>query len=153
MALRLMMTADAVGGVWTYALDLARGIAEAGGETTLCVLGPAPSRDLLDEATAVSNLRLVLTGLALDWTARTPAELDAAVEAVEALARNLRPDIIHLNSPALAPASGLLLLSGALRSMFHGSSDGALCSTNNVRALSQNVCGGLDSASRRDRRR
>ena len=40
---RLLMTADAVGGVWTYALDLAAGLAPFGVETTLAVLGPAPA--------------------------------------------------------------------------------------------------------------
>jgi len=107
MPLRVMMTADAVGGVWTYALDLARGIAAAGGETALVVLGPAPSPDQLRDAAAVPALRLIVTGLALDWTAESPAEVQAAAEAVAALARELRPDLVHLNSPALALAGGL----------------------------------------------
>ena len=105
MALRLMMTADAVGGVWTYALDLARGVAAVGGQTALVVLGPAPSPDQLRDAMAVPALRLIDTGLALDWTAETPAEVEAAAEAVGLLARELRPDLVHLNSPALAPAT------------------------------------------------
>ena len=108
MALRVMMTADAVGGVWTYALDLARGVAAAGGETTLVVLGPAPSSDQLGAAASVPGLRLIDTGLALDWTAETPAEVEAAADAIAALAAELRPDIVHLNSPALArPGGGL----------------------------------------------
>ncbi|CAN7616586.1 glycosyltransferase family 4 protein [Phenylobacterium sp. LjRoot219] len=107
MALRLMMTADAVGGVWTYALDLARGVAAAGGATTLVVLGPAPVADQLREARAIAGLRLIDTGLALDWTAEGPAELDASVHMVRELARDLRPDLVHLNSPALAPEEGL----------------------------------------------
>ena len=40
---RVLMTADTVGGVWQYALDLARGLSEAGASTILAVLGPAPS--------------------------------------------------------------------------------------------------------------
>ena len=40
---RLFMTADAVGGVWTYALDLARGLQAHGIETRLAVNGPRPS--------------------------------------------------------------------------------------------------------------
>lgn len=107
MALRVMMTADAVGGVWTYALDLARGVAAAGGETALVVLGPAPAADQLREARAVPALRLIDSGLALDWTAEGPADLAAAAEAVGSLARELRPDLVHLNSPALATAGGL----------------------------------------------
>jgi glycosyltransferase involved in cell wall biosynthesis len=106
MALRLMMTADAVGGVWTYALDLARGVAAAGGETALVVLGPAPSADQVREAEAIPSLRLIDTSLALDWTAPSPAEIHAAARAVASLARELRPDLVHLNSPTLALAGG-----------------------------------------------
>ena len=42
---RVLMTADAVGGVWTYALDLAQGLNEADIAVRLAVLGPAPSPD------------------------------------------------------------------------------------------------------------
>jgi glycosyltransferase involved in cell wall biosynthesis len=104
MALRLMMTADAVGGVWTYALDLARGVAAAGGHTDLVVLGPAPSPDQVREALGVDALRVLDTGWPLDWTAQTPAEIDAAAAAVRALADEIRPDLVHLNSPTLAKA-------------------------------------------------
>ena len=41
--MKILMTADAVGGVWTYALDLAVGLAPRGVEVVLAVLGPAPS--------------------------------------------------------------------------------------------------------------
>ena len=51
--LRLLMTADAVGGVWTYALDLAGALAAHGVETTLAVLGPAPSAQALSQALAI----------------------------------------------------------------------------------------------------
>ena len=39
---RILVTADAVGGVWTYAIDLAAGWAERGVETVLAVLGRRP---------------------------------------------------------------------------------------------------------------
>jgi glycosyltransferase involved in cell wall biosynthesis len=42
--------------------------------------------------------------LPLDWTAASPAEVEAAGERIAALAAELRPDIVHLNSPALASA-------------------------------------------------
>ena len=103
--LRLLMTADAVGGVWTYALDLARGLAPHGVETTLAVLGPGPDGAQAADAAAIAGLRVVETRLPLDWTANTPAEVQAAGDAVAALARETRADIVHLNSPALAAAT------------------------------------------------
>jgi glycosyltransferase involved in cell wall biosynthesis len=95
------MTADAVGGVWQYALDLARGLAEHRVETTLAVLGPGPQPEQAADATAIPGLRLVSTELPLDWTATTPDEVKAAAAAVAALADEIGPDIVHLNSAAL----------------------------------------------------
>jgi len=99
---RVFMTADAVGGVWQYAVDLARGLADAGLTTTLAVLGPAPSARQESEARAIAGLALIDTGLPLEWTAESPeAALDAGA-AVAALAAESGADIVHLNGPALA---------------------------------------------------
>jgi CDP-paratose 2-epimerase len=100
--LRLLMTADAVGGVWTYALDLAAGLAPAGVQTTLAVLGPAPGEAEKAEARAIPGLDLVETGLALDWTAQAPQEIRAAGAMLADLASEAGAALVQLNSPALA---------------------------------------------------
>ena len=41
---RVLMTADCVGGVWTYALDLAESLGDFGVEVLLATMGPRPSR-------------------------------------------------------------------------------------------------------------
>src|SRR5215213_7280275 len=78
------MTADAVGGVWQYATDLAGALANHGVETTLAVLGPAPSAQALSQAVAIPQTRIVITGLPLDWTAGSPGEVAEASRAVAA---------------------------------------------------------------------
>jgi glycosyltransferase involved in cell wall biosynthesis len=102
--LKLLMTADAVGGIWPYALDLARGLATHEVETTLAVLGPRPRADQMAEAGAVPGLNLLVTDLPLDWTATTPDEVKHAAAAVAALTDEIGPDIVHLNSAALGTA-------------------------------------------------
>lgn len=104
-SIRLLMTADAVGGVWTYALDLARALAPEV-RTMLVVLGPSPSPDQRLEAAAVAGLELVETGLPLDWTAPELADIREAGAIVRGLARGFRADLIHLNSPPLAYDGG-----------------------------------------------
>ncbi len=101
---RILMTADAVGGVWTYALDLAAGLAEAGVRTILVTLGPSPSADQRAAAAAIPDIELVNTGLPLDWAAAEPAEIEDAAAALRGLARGVGADLVHLNSPALAVA-------------------------------------------------
>jgi glycosyltransferase involved in cell wall biosynthesis len=98
---RLLMTADAVGGVWTHALDL---VAALGTPVTLAVLGPAPDAAQRAAAAAIPGLDLVETGLPLDWLATSEAEVVAAARAVAALARQVGATLVQLNSPALALA-------------------------------------------------
>jgi glycosyltransferase involved in cell wall biosynthesis len=96
------MTADTVGGVWQYALDLARGLSEAGVSTSLAVLGPGPSARQALDARAIPGITLIDTGLPLDWTAESPDDVLQAGAAVAALAQESGADIVHLNAPALA---------------------------------------------------
>jgi glycogen(starch) synthase len=103
---RVLLSTDAVGGVWTYSLDLAKGLAEADIETLLVVLGPSPSPDQMAEAYAVQRLALIDTGLPLDWTACEPAEVLEVGAAIRGLARGGRADLVHLNNPALAAEGG-----------------------------------------------
>lgn len=99
--LRLLMTADAVGGVWQYALELA---AALDARVTLALLGPAPDAGQRAQAAAVPGLRLVETGLPLDWLATRPGEVLEAAASVARLAADVGADVVHLNAPALALA-------------------------------------------------
>ncbi|WP_230530189.1 glycosyltransferase family 4 protein [Microvirga roseola] len=102
--LRVLMTADAVGGVWQYALDLAEGLRLQGVETILAVLGPTPSEDQRETAQK-AGIELLLTSLPLDWTADAPHEVEEAGRVIARIARDPAPDIVHLNNPALAASA------------------------------------------------
>jgi glycosyltransferase involved in cell wall biosynthesis len=104
MAIRLLMTTDSVGGVWTYALDLASGLAARGVETTLAVLGPAPDSAQCAQAAGIAGLDLLETGLPLDWLS-TEGEARWAAAALALLAERIGADIVQLNSPSLAAAA------------------------------------------------
>jgi glycosyltransferase involved in cell wall biosynthesis len=99
-------TADAVGGVWPYTLDLARGLAAEGVRTTLAVLGPAPDADQRATAAAIPGLHLIHADLPLEWLALSGAVVEAAGAAVAAMASNSGADVVHLNTPALGSEGG-----------------------------------------------
>lgn len=101
-ARRLLLTTDAVGGVWTYAVDLAAGLAARGWHVTLAVLGPSPEADRRAEVEALAGVDLIDTGLPLDWLANGAADLAAAAVALAELARRVRASLVHLHSAALA---------------------------------------------------
>ena len=101
---RLLLTTDAVGGIWTYTLELAAALASAGIAIELAVLGP-PATPGQAQAAAAAGARLHHTGLALDWTVEEPAALEQISVALAALARRLGVDRVQLHSPALLGAA------------------------------------------------
>jgi len=95
---RLMMTTDAVGGVWTFATNLSRELGSAGYEVLLVTLGPRPSaaqREMISGAAAVS---LAETDLALEWQDPAGTDLAHARSVLEEIAEQFVPEIVHLNS-------------------------------------------------------
>jgi glycogen(starch) synthase len=94
---RLLMTADAVGGVWTFAIELAAGLADHGVRTRLAVLGPPPAADQQRRAAAIPGLELVVTGHDLEWRDRRGVIGWAARQRLLALAEDFRPDVVHVN--------------------------------------------------------
>ncbi|WP_375397991.1 glycosyltransferase family 4 protein [uncultured Sphingomonas sp.] len=102
MVTRLLMTTDAVGGVWHYSLELAASLRRSGVDTMLAVLGPAPTAAQRDEALATTGITLIETGLPLDWLSDGPAPIRAAGQAIADLARAEGVDLVQLNMPTLA---------------------------------------------------
>ncbi len=102
--MRILVTTDAVGGVWRYSLSLAREWAADGTGVELAVLGPDPSPAQAGEAEAIPGLVLHRTGLDLDWTAPNTATLERAAAGVADLARERDVDSVHLHAPALLGA-------------------------------------------------
>ncbi len=97
----VLMTADAVGGVWTYALDLGQELVRMGLRVTLAVIGPQPESQALAQGQA-AGLEVRCLGGELDWTAEDEAEVAASAARLFALVAEARPHLLHLNSPALA---------------------------------------------------
>jgi glycosyltransferase involved in cell wall biosynthesis len=99
---RLLLTLDAVGGVWRYALDLA---AELGGQGTSCLLagfGPEPRPEQRAACARLSRVELVWTDAPLDWMVPDEAALQPMTAALIRLAREWKPDLLHLNLPSQA---------------------------------------------------
>ena len=101
--MRALVTTDSVGGVWPYAIELATGLAPLGIEAVLAVLGPPLDRRQRTQARA-AGVRVIETGLPLDWLCDAPAPMLAAGERIAALARETAADLVQLNMPTLGTA-------------------------------------------------
>ena len=101
-ARRLLMTTDAVGGVWHYSTELARALVAHGYETVLALTGPAPDAAQRAAALAIPGMQLIDAGTGLDWLAPDTAAIADAGRQIAALASELRADVVQLNAPSLA---------------------------------------------------
>lgn len=95
------MTADAVGGIWTYALDLGRECVQRGIRVELAVLGPGLD-DAKRRAADAAGLALTSLSQSPEWLASGPDEVIKAGAALADLARSRSVDLVHLNHPTLA---------------------------------------------------
>ena len=97
---RILITLDAVGGVWRYSLDLAAQLVEQGWEVILAGFGPSPDEVQASEARAIGPL-VWLKG-PLDWMAGHPDDLRLVGQELDRLADDFDVDLLHLNLPSQA---------------------------------------------------
>ena len=90
------MTADTVGGVWTYALDLAAGLAPSGVDVHVATMGRRPDPDQRAAAARVFE-GLHESSYSLEWENDPWEDVDRAGAWLLELADELRPDVVHLN--------------------------------------------------------
>jgi glycosyltransferase involved in cell wall biosynthesis len=95
--LRILMTTDAVGGVWIYTIALARELCRHGHHVTLVTLGPKPRLDQLRSARSVRGLDLEITDLALEWIDPEGFDFRRSLDRLAAIERRVKPDVVHLN--------------------------------------------------------
>jgi glycosyltransferase involved in cell wall biosynthesis len=100
--MRVLMTVDAVGGVWTYAMELVRALAPAGVRVVLALLGPNPSPSQTTSAGRLPNAELVALGGRLEWMEEPWADVERTGERLLALADRHDVDLVHLNGYAHA---------------------------------------------------
>ncbi len=96
--MRVFMTADAVGGVWTYALELARNLNRFDVEVHLAVLGPPPDRAQLRAAEAAGVASIDQHNGSLEWMEEPWDEVAAAGRWLLERCARVAPDVVHLNS-------------------------------------------------------
>lgn len=95
--MKVLMTADAVGGVWTYALELADALAPHGVDVALATMGPSPSPSQRAELLRSSVARSHEAPFALEWMDEPWDDVRQAGAWLLELERQLLPDVVHLN--------------------------------------------------------
>ncbi|HSU56375.1 MAG TPA: glycosyltransferase family 4 protein [Candidatus Dormibacteraeota bacterium] len=94
---RILMTADTVGGVWQYAIELCQAVARSGTQVYLATMGAPLTPGQRQEAASLSNTEVYESRYKLEWMDSPWSEVAAAGEWLLGLEAELNPDLVHLN--------------------------------------------------------
>jgi glycogen synthase len=100
--MKILMTADTVGGVWTYALELARALTDHDTEIVLFTMGRSLSPDQRAQVNSLPHVTLYETQFKLEWMENPWHDVRTAGKRLLEIEHKFSPDIIHLNGYAHA---------------------------------------------------
>jgi glycogen synthase len=100
--MHILITADTVGGVWTYARELVTGLVGRGVRVTLVSFGDIPS---LSQTNWMHLLRIGNdapldyrpTAFKLEWMRDSAADMEASADYLRRLISETKPDLLHFN--------------------------------------------------------
>jgi glycosyltransferase involved in cell wall biosynthesis len=96
----ILMTADTVGGVWTYAMELCSELGAHGIRVSLATMGDRVKPYQWAEARAIPNLDLYESTFRLEWMDDAWGDVHAAGQWLLDLQRRTNADLVHLNGYA-----------------------------------------------------
>jgi glycogen synthase len=94
---RILMTVDTIGGVWTYAIDLAGALCHSGTEIMLASMGRSPTEEQRHQAAAIPSLKLCESSFKLEWMEDPWEDVSRAGDWLLELEDHFQPDVVHLN--------------------------------------------------------
>ncbi len=95
--MHILVTADTVGGVWTYTRELVTGLAGRGIRVTLVSLGGMPSPGQTKWLKRLHGVDFRPTAFQLEWMQDSAADVEASSEYLRDVIRETKPDLLHLN--------------------------------------------------------
>ncbi len=95
--MHVLVTADTVGGVWTYARELVTGLVRRGVRVTLVSFGDIPTATQTEWMDGLKGLDYRPTAFRLEWMQEAEQDIQPSSDYLLALIEELKPDLLHLN--------------------------------------------------------
>lgn len=98
--MHILMTADTVGGVWTYTRELVTGLAHRGHSITLVSFGKLPSKGQTRWMDGLNSVQFRPTEYRLEWMQDSERDIEASRFFLAELIAEIKPDLLHFNQYA-----------------------------------------------------
>jgi len=95
--MRIVVTADTLGGVWTYTRELVTELVRRGVQITLVSFGNIPDGSQCAWMEGLKNLDFRPTAFKLEWMRDSEEDLRASADYLLGIVHEVEPDLIHLN--------------------------------------------------------
>src|SRR5947209_2975673 len=95
--MHVLITADTIGGVWTYTRELVCGLLRRGVQVTLVSFGEIPAPAQAEWLEGQRNVDFRPTAFRLEWMQEAPEDLPASADYLQAVVEEVKPDLLHLN--------------------------------------------------------
>lgn len=100
LKMKVLLTTDTIGGVWTYALELARALGEREVGVALATMGAPLSAAQREQISGVADLQLHESTFKLEWMHDPWEDVRRAGDWLLGIEEQFRPDVVHLNGYA-----------------------------------------------------
>jgi glycosyltransferase involved in cell wall biosynthesis len=95
--MHVLVTADTVGGVWTYTRELVTGLASRGIQVTLVSFGGIPTRAQSTWLEELSGVTYFPTGFRLEWMQEAERDIRDSMSYLRGIIHERHPDLLHLS--------------------------------------------------------
>jgi glycogen(starch) synthase len=95
--MHILVTADTLGGVWTYTRELVTGLVCRGDQVTLVSFGDIPTAAQTRWMDGLPNLDYRPTAFKLEWMLDSEPDMEASSQYLQAIVQESRPDLLHFS--------------------------------------------------------
>jgi glycosyltransferase involved in cell wall biosynthesis len=95
--MHVLVTADTVGGVWTYTRELVTGLAQRGNRVTLVSFGEIPAAAQTEWLTPLNTVDFYPTAFRLEWMQEVEDDLKASSDYLLRIIDDNKPDLLHFS--------------------------------------------------------
>jgi glycogen(starch) synthase len=95
--MHILITADTLGGVWTYTRELVAGLVRRGDRETLLRFGDIPIAAKTRWMDGLANLDYRPTAFKLEWMLDSEADMEASSQYLQSIIDESHPDLLHFS--------------------------------------------------------